>query len=414
MTEHAATRRNVLAGATAVCAGGVASGAQPPEKSRHERGLSVLARVAGGDATHALRSIEKLAPDLARMTVDFAFGDVVSRTGLALADRELCTVAMLMALGDARPQLQFHMAGVLNAGGSPEHLLELVILAAPILGFPAAIDGVSAVRALFSGRSITIRAANYAPDDRLTRGYEAATALHAELSSSHPDLARWQLAFQFGEVLAREKLPHRLSALSCTAMLATGGRRQALMHQIRSALRLGVTQAELVEVFTQAAVYAGFPAAINAVGALSEVLSQPQDSAPPIPDMRDPDTAAERRERGLAVLVKTSATAGEAVVRGLDDLAPDLGRLLIEHAYGDVFSRPGLDPKTRELCAIAGLAAMGTATAVGPLKVHIGAAFKAGATRGEVEEALLNLEPFAGVAKTASALNVVSEAGDQP
>lgn len=151
------TRRGVLAGLAAACAGALAP-AQAAETGRHERGLAVLAQVAGGDAMRALRSIEKLAPDLARMTVDFAYGEVVSRPGLALADRELCTAAALMALGDARPQVQFHMAGFLNAGGPPEHLLELMVLSAPVLGFPAAIDAIGAVRALFAERAITARA----------------------------------------------------------------------------------------------------------------------------------------------------------------------------------------------------------------------------------------------------------------
>ena len=406
------TRRGVLAGLAAACAGALTP-AQAAETGRHERGLSVLAQVAGGDAMRALRSIEKLAPDLARMTVDFAYGEVVSRPGLALADRELCTVATLMALGDARPQMQFHMAGFLNAGGPPEQLLELVVLSAPILGFPAAIDAIGAARALFAEHAITARAEPLPAGDRLERGRRIAKALQMELSSRHPALARWQLAFQFGEVMARQGLPPRLSALASMAMFAAGGRKDALTGQMRAALHQGVSLAEMVEVLTQVAVYAGFPAAINAVAALSGVAAEPPHAQPPIPEMTGPDTAARRMERGLAAMAKTSAAAGETVVRGFDDLAPDLGRLIVEHSYGDVFSRPGLDPKTRELCAISALAAIGTSTAAAPLKVHIRAAIRAGGTRSEIEEVFLNLEPYTGLARAASAMNMVEEIGDQ-
>lgn len=413
-------RREVLAGVAAVCAGVVVPAEVPAaapggeEKSRRERGLAVLGLVAGGDAMRALGSVEKAAPDLARMTVEFAFGEVIGRPGLALAERELCTVAMLMALGDARPQLQFHMAGFLNVGGLPEHLLELVILSAPVLGFPAAIDAIGAVRSLFAGRAVTARAAPAPAEDPLERGRRTASDLQMELSSRHPDLARWQISFQFGEVMARQGLSPRLSALVCAAMVAAGGRSGALKGQIRSALRLGVSQMELAEVFTQAAVYAGFPAAVNAANALSEVLEEPPQTLPRLPEVSEPETTAQRRERGLAAMARTSATAGEAVVRSFDDLAPDLGRLIVEHSYGDVFSRPGLDPRIRELCAVACLAASGAPMAATPLKVHIRAAARAGAARGEIEEALLNLEPYLGFARTANALKALEEIGDLP
>jgi hypothetical protein len=47
-----------------------------------------------------------------------------------------------------------------------------------------------------------------------------------------------------------------------------------------------------------------------------------------------------------------SKSSGEAVVKSFEDIAPDLGRYILEFSYGDIFSRPNLDLKTRELVTV--------------------------------------------------------------
>ena len=73
-----------------------------------------------------------------------------------------------------------------------------------------------------------------------------------------------------------------------------------------------------------------------------------------------------RYQRGLAQLEAISGPHGAAVVRSLDDIAPDLGRYIVEFAYGDVFSRDGLDVKTREIATVA--ARRQTRRNTGPVK----------------------------------------------
>src|ERR1035437_10231097 len=67
----------------------------------------------------------------------------------------------------------------------------------------------------------------------------------------------------------------------------------------------------------------------------------------------------ERYLRGWANLKKVDGQAGENVIESLRDIAPDFARLLIEFPFGDIYSRPGLDLKTRELAVVAALTAMG-------------------------------------------------------
>lgn len=130
---------------------------------------------------------------------------------------------------------------------------------------------------------------------------------------------------------------------------------------------------------------------------------------PPAEESGSPDRAIQedRYRRGLDQLRAVSGPEGAAVVESLSDIAPDLGRYIVEFAYGDVFARPGLDVKTRELATVAALTAMGTAAP--QLKVHMRAALRVGASRQEIVETVMQMIPYAGFP---AALNAISTARD--
>ncbi|NRF50643.1 carboxymuconolactone decarboxylase family protein, partial [Pseudomonas stutzeri] len=106
---------------------------------RFARGSEVLKRIGGAGYDIPVNRLAQLAPDLARFTVEFAYGDALSRPGLDLRYRQIATVAALMAHGSVQPQLKFHMTGFLNVGGEPAELVEMLFLAIAVLGFPVAI-----------------------------------------------------------------------------------------------------------------------------------------------------------------------------------------------------------------------------------------------------------------------------------
>lgn len=101
-----------------------------------------------------------------------------------------------------------------------------------------------------------------------------------------------------------------------------------------------------------------------------------------------------RYERGLAKLQEIDGGAGEKVVESLADIAPDFARYLIEFPFGDIYSRPGLDLRSREIAVVAALTAMGNAAP--QLKVHIQAALNVGVTREEVTETIMQMAVYAG------------------
>jgi 4-carboxymuconolactone decarboxylase len=202
--------------------------------------------------------------------------------------------------------------------------------------------------------------------------------------------------------------------LAIIAMLtATGNRTNALRLHLSGALAHGVTREELIEVLIQLSVYRGFPAALNAFTVARETFADTATAKPAAFTPTRTDTRTTRLERGRTTLAKTSGASGDAVIRGFDDIAPDLGRMIVEHSYGEVFSRTGIDMKTRELTACAALAAVGSKTTETPLRVHINAALNVGATQEEVLETLVNLVPYSGYPAVQQAVRIAAEEFDK-
>ena len=102
----------------------------------------------------------------------------------------------------------------------------------------------------------------------------------------------------------------------------------------------------------------------------------------------------ERYARGLAKLQEIDGQAGEKVVASLAGIAPDFARYLIEFPFGDIYSRPGLDLRAREIAVVAALTALGNAAP--QLKVHIQGALNVGVSRQEVVETIMQMAVYAG------------------
>lgn len=182
---------------------------------RHAVGLEALERLGGHDAAAPILAAADIAPDLVRFAIDFAFGEVLSRPGLDLKTRELCTVAALSALGHPVSQLKWHAEAALHVGAHQREVDEVKRIArAYIRPTGGGVDG-------------------QGPLDAITR--ELATI---------------------------------------ALLTAIGTQPAALKHHLRAALAAGATREQIVQVLEQMAIYAGFPAALNGVGAAREVFAE--------------------------------------------------------------------------------------------------------------------------------------------
>jgi 4-carboxymuconolactone decarboxylase len=118
-----------------------------------------------------------------------------------------------------------------------------------------------------------------------------------------------------------------------------------------------------------------------------------------------------RFKRGLKILNSINGTNGQRIMKLLKDISPDMARFVIEFPYGDIYSRPGLDLKTRELLTIASLTTLSTAPA--QLKAHVRNAINAGCTKEEIVETIMQMCVYAGFPAALNGLFAAQEIFDE-
>jgi 4-carboxymuconolactone decarboxylase len=108
---------------------------------RYRRGLDVAEQLAADKLAHFVKSgVAEVAPDFARMVIEFAFGDIYSRDALDLKSRELIAIAALAVSGNAGPQLRVHVESAASAGITKSEIVEVLMQIALYAGLPAALN----------------------------------------------------------------------------------------------------------------------------------------------------------------------------------------------------------------------------------------------------------------------------------
>lgn len=362
----------------------------PEETDRYTRGLETFRQIGGANYDRALRPLQTFFPDLARISVEYPFGDIMSRPGLDLKEREIVNVAVLAALGSVRSPLKYHIHGMLNVGCSPQEVVETILHTLVYAGFPAAQDGITIAREVFQEQGIQFSPSSTRPEgDRYQLGIQNLQQTGGDKVKTvttqfalAPDLSRLTVEFAHGEIWNRPGLSLKSRALATlTIVIAIGNQNSSVQDYIEGAIRAGATETEVKELLLQMTVYAGYPKTgavlTTAQNTLMKLQQQGIPAASPQPDLaaqRQAESNEVRYQRGVEALNQISQSSGEAVVNSFEDIAPDLGRYILEFAYGDVFSRPHLDLKTRELATVSALTALNTTASELPLTVHINSA----------------------------------------
>ena len=102
----------------------------------------------------------------------------------------------------------------------------------------------------------------------------------------------------------------------------------------------------------------------------------------------------QRFESGLKTLGKIDGQAGQQVIDSLASISPDLAKYVIEFPFGDIYQRPGLDLKSRELATVAALTALGNCQP--QLNVHINGALNVGCKPEQITEVIIQMAVYAG------------------
>ena len=111
---------------------------------RYRRGVEIIQQLSSGSLEQFLTSrVAEVAPDFARMAIEFPFGDLYSRADLGMRDREIVAIAALATLGHGGPQLRHHVAAAIKLGISKAEIVEILMQSAVYGGFPAALNALA-------------------------------------------------------------------------------------------------------------------------------------------------------------------------------------------------------------------------------------------------------------------------------
>jgi 4-carboxymuconolactone decarboxylase len=261
------------------------------------RGQGQTDRAASSEATYR-ELFGPRDPNLAEDDPEFMailrkviFGDVFHIGTLDHRTRELITVAVLTTT-QMLPQLRAHAAAALNVGVTPTELREAIYQCAPFIGFPATLNAIGILNNEFRSRNIELPLPDQATTDDHER-FEAGKAIQSpiygeEISDSLADLPEdlrvaiptLLTEFCFGDFYTRTglDLPERELIVLCV-LAALGGTDEQVRAHAAGNLKVGNDTAKQLTALIHALPYIGFPRALNAIRALNNGTSRP-DEAP--------------------------------------------------------------------------------------------------------------------------------------
>ncbi|RIX60543.1 carboxymuconolactone decarboxylase family protein [Paenibacillus nanensis] len=125
------------------------------DSKAYEKGMETLGKMVSPEILRqTVENVRKFSPDMAKMVIEFPFGSIYSRPGLDLKQRSLITISSLVTQG-AEGQLDFHIHAALNAGLTPEEIVEAVMHCLPYAGFPKSLGALGVVIRVFQEREIS-------------------------------------------------------------------------------------------------------------------------------------------------------------------------------------------------------------------------------------------------------------------
>jgi 4-carboxymuconolactone decarboxylase len=111
---------------------------------RYLRGIEIAEQLAAEKLEEFTTSwVAELAPDFARMAIEFPLGDLYTRDCLDLRSREIAAIASLATLGNAGPQLRIHIRAATQVGLTKAEIVEILMQTAVYAGFPAALNALA-------------------------------------------------------------------------------------------------------------------------------------------------------------------------------------------------------------------------------------------------------------------------------
>ena len=238
------------------------------------------------------------------------------------------------------------------------------------------------------------------------RGKEIAAGLGLDTTRSPvPGLDDLMAEAVYEGIWGRPQLALAERAICALAVLSSLQRLPSLKSLVAAALRVGLTPRNILEVFVQAGLYAGFVTTDASVAVAQEVFQARGLGLVFEPQSMDSTEELDRKGREVMALLHGSR-AEEGYAAPGNSVTGALYPMAIRYGYGELWSRPGLDHRQRMLCALAAFTALGLE---GQLKKFAKSAGNVGLTREEVIEAVIQTAPYGGFPRALNGLAIVSE-----
>lgn len=259
-------------------------------ESRLERGYKKMLEIDGEAGKKVENGLNNISPELVKYMIAYSFGDIYSRETLELKAKEICVVAALTAMGNARPQLKVHINGALNVGCTISDIKELIMQMSAYSGFPSAINAMNELQEVLKERKergIEDPKGNeptkeVLPDERYEIGVKQLNMFDSnqlkKMKKAYgdfvPDLVKFIVNGQ-ADFYTRDNFNVKYREMSTVAALtAMGTAEPQLKYHINAVLNVGVSVEEVKEIILLMTIYAGFPSAINAMNILQEVIKE--------------------------------------------------------------------------------------------------------------------------------------------
>lgn len=225
------------------------------------------------------------------------------------------------------------------------------------------------------------------------------------LATTDPELAAIRDRLVYGEIMQRGSLTDTQRLLVTLVALAANRTPDGMDAQVRAALRAGATPVEIKEALYQCAPYIGFPATEAALRVVNDVFAAEGIALPTAPQATVSE--ASRFADGLRVQKRIFGDAIDAMHRNTPPAQlPIMKDYLSAFCFGDIYTRTGLDLKTRELLTFSIIAALGGCDA--QVRAHVQGNVNVGNSKDDLIDALAQLLPCIGFPRTLNALACVN------
>lgn len=225
------------------------------------------------------------------------------------------------------------------------------------------------------------------------------------LAETDPDLASMRDRLLYGEIAGRGTLDGRQRALIMLVTLTTTQAADEIKAHTDAALRVGATPVEIKESLYQCAPYIGFPKTESALRLVNEVFAE-KGIALPV-ESQATVTEASRFKDGLAVQKSIFGDAIDKMHASTPDNQKDIMvNALSAFCFGDVYTRKGLDLKTREILTFSIISALGGCDS--QVRSHVQGNVAVGNTRENLIDTLAQSLPYIGFPRTLNALACVN------